>query len=140
MTLNEIFQEYVDMEHEELIENARVGSAVVVKYLKENIKSETIIAGAYIAIISTFIGADGSVDETEYEFCKEVWGFPGSYDDFCEIVKATNCPEIVDALDEMIDEAPDEIKAAFVALGCAFCASNGTMTVAEQQLLKKFIS
>ena len=139
MTLQEIFQGYVNMEPEELVQNAQYNSAIVLEYLNANVEKSDDAAAMYLALISTYIGADGSVDQLEYKFCKAVFGFPGSYDDFFNMVNASSTSKMVELVDNVIDSSPDDVKAAFVALGAAFCAANGTMTVAEQQLLMKYL-
>mgnify|MGYP003571325141 CR=1 FL=1 len=139
MTLTEIFQKYVDKAGtEELVMDAKRNSAEVLNYLNANVDSE-ISSTIYLALIGTFLGSDGSVDKAEYAFSQVVFGFGGTYDEFFEMVNAASTKEMVTTIDNVIDGSPAEVKAAFVALGCAFCASNGTMTPDEQRLLAKYL-
>ena len=139
MTIEELFQHYVDMEPEKLVEYAVRSSEPVLEYLSKGLGDDEKAAKLYIAMISTFIGADGSVDKAEYAFSKAVFGFSGTYDEFFDMIKAVYSPDMADKIDELIDGAPKEVKASFVMLGLAFCACNGTMTPHEQKLLIKYM-
>ena len=90
-------------------------------------------------LIATYVGADGKVQESEYKFCKAVFGFDFSYDEFFDMVNAVMSDETIKFIDSVIDSAPIEVKSNFVALGVAICSCNGTMTASEQRLLKKYL-
>ena len=138
MTINESYQAYLDASPQERLTEAIEASNVVLSYLNSQTDPET-ASIAYLMLIGSYVGADGAVQPAEYEFCKQVFGFDFSFDEFYDMVSAACNEENVELIDNIIDSAPADVKFNFVSLGIAICACNGTLSVKEQQLLTKYI-
>lgn len=139
MSIKEIYQTYLDASYEDRLKEAISASKVVLNYLKSK-SPEDKASEAYLLLVATYVGADGSVQTAEYEFCKKVFDFELSFDEFYDMVNAACTAENVELVDGIIDSSPADVKVNFVSLGIAICSSNGTMTVREQQLLAKYIA
>lgn len=139
MTLKEIYQAYLDASPKAQVAEAIEASNVVLKYLYSNL-SDKDASSIYLMLIATYVGADGNVSASEYEFCKAVFGFDFSFDEFFNLVNSVMDEETVEFIDAVIDTAPSEVKSNFVSLGIAICACNGELTVYEQSLLEKYLA
>ncbi len=135
-TIKDIYQEVVNMTPEEKIKYARQASSEVIGYLSSSFNNP---GGIYLMLIGTYVGSDGYIDQAEFSFCRSVFGFESSYEEFVKIVRLACKPSSIESIDKLIDRAPKEVKAAFVLLGVAICACNDAITVDEQQLLAKYI-
>ena len=138
MTLQQIYQSYLDSTPDVQVAEAVRASANVLNYLNSQTSEENASA-TYLMLIATYVGIDGTVQGTEYEFCKAVFGFDFDYDSFFDMVNSVLNSETIEFIDSVIDSAPANIKADFVSLGIAICACNGTLTVSEQRLLEKYL-
>ena len=138
MTLKEIYQAYLDASPQAQVSEAIRASNVVFSYLNSALPKKDASA-IYLMLIATYVGADGAVNASEYEFCKAVFGFDFSFDEFFDMVNSAMNEETIEFIDAVIDTAPAEVKSNFVSLGIAVCACNGELTSYEQALLAKYL-
>ncbi len=137
-SLNEMYQEVVNMSDEEKVELGIKAAGDVIPFLSKNFKDDD-AAALYAMLIGTYVGADGSVNQSEYSYCKVVFGLDMPYDDFFNIVKESCKPEYIELIDNLIDSAPADVKSAFVILGVAIFSCDDSITIDEQRLLAKYI-
>ena len=138
-TLDELYQEVVDMSDGEKLYMAQRASAALLEHLSQYIDSDAAI-DIYLSLIACYVAADGSVDYKEYEFFKSVFeGLDLSYDDFFEVIQNKYSSELVEKFDELIGAAPKDIRRDFIMLGLAICSCNGVITASEAELLSRFI-
>ena len=138
-TLNELYQEVVNMSDDEKLFFAKKASAELLEHLSQHIDNETAI-DIYLGLVACYVAADGTVDYKEYEFFKAVFeGLDLSYDDFFDLIQNNYSSELVEKYDQLIEVAPENIRGDFVMLGLAICSCNDTITPGEAELLERFL-
>ncbi len=85
-------------------------------------------------LLSVFVSADRECSYEEYELVCEITGIKFSEEEFYEMTNGGSDPEIIQALDEVIDTLSVREKAAFCLFGLAIMASDEELTPEEQAL------
>ena len=93
----------------------------------------------FLIAISTFICADGIVNQEEYRFVNNYTGIEVSFDDFFEIMKGDLYDELINDFDYILDNASPKFKQNMLKIGACICAANGEITSKERKLVSKFI-
>lgn len=134
--LYDFVQEALDMPDEKREHMARLSCTIVAGYL-DKVYGTKKGADILIKLISTCLGADGRLDNSEYEFIISVLGIDLTYDALFSLVKQNFSK--IDYVDAIIDSAPEKIKYSFVLLSLYIFACNGIVTGDEKALLVKYM-
>lgn len=138
-TLDSLFQATVNKPQYQLVEEARAALGVVGNYL-EMFTGKTQTAVYQLAAIGTFVAADGKVSYAEFEFMQSVLRSNLSYDAFFSAAESSAETNIVTNIDKIIDNAPQEVKTAFLSLCLSFIACDGTITPEEKSLFVRYLA
>ena len=136
--LEELYQEYLDMEAEERNEIALQVSSEIFHYLVEK-QSEDEVVNKYVTLYSILCCVDGEVTEIEYELFKFLTGSTSTFEEFYEVVKNGSNEEVIEEFFIFAsNQGPDFITAIFV-LAVSIFTSKGTLTVEEQEFIYKYL-
>ena len=138
MTYDELLKAYLDLSEEKRIAIGREKTKTLIGYLDNALKDTSFGFTAYEILISTYVGADGSIDEKEFNYIREIVGFNRDFKEFAENVISAYTDKNVEFMDKIIDASPAQIKSDFVALGLLIFSCNGEITKSEQLLLAKY--
>lgn len=132
---NEIFDNYQKASEEERISAAKEATSFVLTELNQIIADTEASIKVFLIAISTFICADGIVNQAEYKFVKNYTGIEVSFNDFFEIMKGGLDDELINDFEYLLDNASPEFKQNMLIIGACICASNGNITSKEQNLI-----
>lgn len=138
-SLKKLYQDVVNLGDKEKIALGYEAEQTVIKYLIDNFKAED-AAVVYAMLIGTYVGVDGKISAEEYAFCKAVFEIDLPAEEFCNMIESTCTVENIELMDRVMDDAPADVKSAFVTLGLALCSIDNTITAAEQALLTKYLA
>ena len=137
MELNEIYQEYLDMDNDTRNVITKECVTSIYDYLKDNY-GQTSAFHSLTNMFSVFGCIDGGISEVEYELFVFSTGIECTYDNFYEATKnGTSECNIENLMDDLEDEEEDFILDVFM-LAILIFTSNGTLTVEEQEFIEKF--
>ncbi len=137
--IDEIIETYQKTKEEERILIAKEATSFVLTELNQVIDDAEASIKVFLIAISTFICADGIVNQAEYKFVKNYTGIEVSFDDFFEIMKGGLDDELINDFDYILDNASLEFKQNMLKIGACICAANGEITSKERKLIAKFI-
>jgi len=137
MTIDELFQKAVDMPREQRVADAKKNLAVVLNYLT-TLQDRGYGDVATVALISTFVAADGKVSAGEFDFIQDILGGNVDYESFYNAAQAAIDTHMLKEMDSIVDHAPREIKRAFLALCLDFISCDGNITPNEIKMFAKY--
>lgn len=136
-TWHEVYQAYLNAPREQLVATGRNSANLALEELVRRYGKDSAFQ-LFTGILGSFICADNKVNYDEYEVFQDIIGTNITYDQFYEIMKNYNTEQVFAAADKVIDSLSAEGKNAVMCVGLVLCAINGTITVAEQQLIERF--
>lgn len=153
MGWKEYFESFCDKSDEELIEIGQHAVAFMLKVLNDvdmgdltpDEKEEKTFE-IVMNIIGTFVNADETVEQDEYEFVLKLLGATPAtvpFDAFLEIIgdKDEELEEILDGIiDSVTEEYHEDFREAVCDLGTAIAVYDGTINKPEMQLIAKYYS
>lgn len=144
MTLNEIYQQFVDMPYYQKVLVAKNCVEILRKFHEKNaLKYGHTKENAYMILLGSlrpFIGADGVFDTDEYAFICEVFELGVDYDTFLNLYNDIfNDVALTNAYRTVIQSADQEVRFAYVRLGILICAADDTITYKEQREIEKML-
>lgn len=144
MTLNEMYQQYLDMPYYKKVLVAKDCVEKLRKFYEEfALKNGMEKENAYMILLGSmrpFIGADGVFDTDEYEFICEVFESGADYDTFLNLYNdCFNDVSLTNAYRTVIQSADQEVRFAYVRLGILVCAADDTLTYKEQREIEKML-
>ena len=136
MELNEIYQEYLEMDDEERRVITKECVTSIYDYLKDNY-GQTSAFHSLTNMFSVFGCVDGGISEVEYELFVSSTGVKCTFENFYEATKngLSEC-NIENLMDDLEDDNEDFILDVFM-LALLIFTSNGTLTVEEQEFIEK---
>ena len=138
-SLEELFQEYVNLSHVERVKKAIEASQYIIGVLKENNWEPKDINTFLTCVTILFANADGKIAEEEYSLFKDITKGPITREEFRALADTFDADKFVDDMDEMIDGLPDDIRGAIFQYGLAFLSADDKLTVNEQKLFVKIV-
>ena len=138
-TLQEYFQEFVNLSHEERVERAGSTVGTIVNFLKANDFDDQKVVQFFVYVTALFTKADGVTAYEEYKLFNDVTGFNVKEADFRAMMESGDDPEFVNQMDKVIDSMSEEAKGAVCYYGLAFIAADDTITVEEQKVFLKIL-
>ncbi len=146
MTLNEIYQEFLDLPYYQKVLIGQDCVATLKKFFEKNMakygakKKED----AWIVLLGSlrpFIGADRVFDVDEYKFICEVFELGVDYDTFLNLYNTVAFREVslTNMYRSIIQTAEQEVRFAYVRLGILVCAADDTLTYVEQREIEKML-
>ena len=135
MTLHEILQDFVNEPYENLVSMAKDAIAELGPIFNDMSK-EGNGAQAIIAFMAVSLAVDGKLSELEYKFVCDVLG-DFTYDEVKTIAAMHYSDEMVEALDDLADNCPTELKSKLVLFCCCFLAVDETISREEVAFVKK---
>lgn len=140
MTLDEIFQQYVNKDYEELVSLAQQSLPDVISGLKKVSKNDKEAIGYLFQIIGSIICVDGVVNNAEHKLYCDMLGNYVPYEDFYQAIKNCNSSGLRNAVNNFVDAIGNQIssdtKAAIVLLCLCFGCIDEKLTADEQNYLK----
>lgn len=133
----EIFNIFLQVSEEERIAAATKATNFILTELNQTVNDAEAAVKVLLLAISTFVCADGIVNQAEYKFVKSYTGLEISFDDFFEIMKGGLDQELINDFDYILDNASLEFKQNMLVIGACICAANGQITTKEQNLIIK---
>lgn len=138
-TLQEYFEEFVNLSHEERVERAASAVRPIIDFLQAQGLDDQNVVKFFFYITALFTRADGETTYEEFKLFNDVTGFGVSEKDFNEFMAGGENPEFVNEMDKMIDSMSDEAKGAVCFYGLAFISADDTITVEEQKVFIKIL-
>lgn len=137
--LKSMLQEILDMNHAEKVNLGRECVDQILSGMKEVGITGDDYSNFIIWIIKLFVSADKACSQEEYDLICDIYDMNISSQDFFDMTNGGADPDFINGLDEMIDSLDSKTKSAICMFGTLIMASDGTLTVAEQQLLLKIL-
>jgi len=137
MTFDELFQSAVDKPQTQRVTDARENLATVLNYMT-TLQDKGYGAVATVALMCTFVAADGKVSAGEFDFIQELLEGNIDYQVLCDSAQAAIDTNQMAEMDGIMDKAPKDIKKAFLCLCLDFIACDGNITRNEVELFKKY--
>lgn len=140
MDFNQLMQEIVNEPYENLVRMARQAITELCPYFEDiadgDAEKGTSVVVGYIA---ASLAADCKLTQKEYEFVCDVLQTDYTYDDVKDLAQRGLDDAMVAALDELIDDLPNEMKSKVLLLCCTFMAADETISRDEVQLVYKLM-
>lgn len=136
-TWHEIYQAYLNAPREQLVATGRTATETALQELVAKYGQKDAFT-FFTGIVGSFVCADNKVNYDEFEVFQEVVGTNLTYDQFYDMMKNFNTEEVFQIADRIIDSLSEKGKTAVLSVGLVLCAINGTITVAEQELIERF--
>lgn len=131
--INELFQEYVNMEPEQLCGLCARAAHDVFPWLREALGDDGAAAFLNSAIFFGVVG-DGAVAGNEVALYNAIFDSDLDVDQFMELAKNFNDGELLQKYNDLLDSLPDGPKGALLTITLCFAAIDGTITANEQKL------
>ena len=135
---DEMLKKYVNASYSTLLSTANKSLSIIMPVFNEVAKDGN-GAGLVLPFICTAIASDGKFSELEYRFIKDVTGVNKSYNEFKQIIQEYYTDEWIEAVDNLIDNCPDEMKIYLVSFCLAFVAVDETITREENAYIAKLL-
>ena len=136
---DEILKKYVNASYSTLLSIANESLSIVMPVFN-GVAKDGNGAGLVLPFICTAIASDGKFSELEYRFIKDVTGVNKSYNEFKQIIQEYYTDEWIEAVDNLIDNCPDEMKIHLVSFCLTFVAVDETITREENAYIAKLLS
>ena len=136
---DEILKKYVNAPYSTLLSIANESLSIVMPVFN-GVAKDGNGAGLVLPFICTAIASDGKFSELEYRFIKDVTGVNKSYNEFKQIIQEYYTDEWIEAVDNLIDKCPDEMKIHLVSFCLTFVAVDETITREENAYIAKLLS
>ena len=138
-SVEQIIRKYIDQTPEERLESAKKATKEIAIYLNANGFNDKEALNFYLNIIRLFVSADECCGEDEYLLFKKILNVEISYDTFHELTNGGATETFVEAMDDVIDLMPYEIKLMVCVLGLTIICSDGIVNEKERELFKKVL-
>ncbi len=135
MELRKILQDFVNEPYENLVGMAKAAIAELIPIFNEaapNGDGGKLI----ISMFSTALAVDGKLSDLEYKFVCDIFGGI-EYDDVKDLVEAHYTTEMIEAVNELADSCPIELKSKLLTLCACFLAVDETFTREEVAFIVK---
>lgn len=148
MDLGEIYQQYLDMPYFKRVYIGKNCLQTIKGFIKSRVRNndeienkDGVVIVTLIGALRKFIGADGSFDQDEYEFLNDIFETNFDYDKMLDMLNSDffKSYRTLNSLGLLLDDAPDEVRQAFVLLGLLICVADGTLTYDEQRMIEKMM-
>lgn len=139
MTAEELFNAYLNESQEDRLRRVSGAAQVVFGFLKQTELSEEEQFGFFVHVIGMFVAADGQLTRGELELFNALFDASYTPQQVAELLGNCARPEVVQAMDELIDSMPEEAKLATCSVGLAFAAADGQLTEHEVNLFAKIL-
>lgn len=133
----QLMQDVVDASNEERIALGKTALNDTIGILINNGISQDDTTQFIIGLISVFVSADRECSQQEYDLINAITGINFTEEAFYELTNGGANPEIVDALDEVIDSLSPHEKAPICLFGLTILASDEELTPEEQRLFTR---
>ena len=137
-TYDQIMQKYVNAPYDVLLTVANDSLSEVMPYFN-GVDDDGNGANIVLPFICTALAVDGRFSELEYKFVCDVTGIQTTYDEFKVFVNSFYTPKWIEAIDNMIDACPEEIKHSLLSFCLAFLAVDETITREENAFIYRLI-
>lgn len=133
--INELLQEFVDMEYEELLYAADNALDVVLPACEDFAPDDE---GVYLftAIILSAVGADGVLSVKERTFIKDAVGLD---DETIDSVIDMYDDRLAELADDFADSVDESVKASVAAFILCILACDGNISREENEFIRKII-
>ena len=141
LQLEQIYQEYLNMDEATRIGRAKIAASKILYYLINDgglTKKEAVVI--LICIIKLFVSYDKMVSKEECELFNKVTGTELSLEKFKEIVDEKVEEDDTAALDGIIDELPTRLKGEVCVLGLLFLSSDGVINEEEREIFERVMN
>ena len=102
-------------------------------------KNEEVCFSLLMRYLAVFVSADEVCAEEEYDLFVDSLGLENvTFDEFYELTNFGRSKEVVQSAFELLDSCPKEIDDALLRVGLVMLASDGVITVEEQELFESF--
>lgn len=139
MEFRELYQQYVDHSHEQRVAVAQKAAANVLSALEQGGVEDEVKFSFLTNVIKLFVSADKNCTELECKLFNDVLGTSLTYEQFYNLTNGGSDPQFIQAMDEIIDSLPDEVKVDVCTFGLTIIAADDTITGAEQALFEKIL-
>ena len=137
--LKHYYQEVLNKPYDEKVGLARVATDVIIndgqKYEKSNI-----VMHVYTNFLAICSSCDGSPNHSTHKFISEVASIVGDYESFVGFARTamSDASGKRAVMNYVLNYTPEKIRGAYRILAAMICASDGTMTISEQNFLNRF--
>ena len=139
MEFRDLYQQYVNQSHSQRVAVAQKAAASVLSALKEGGIDDDTTFNFLTNVIKLFVSADRNCTELECKLFNDVLGTSLTYEQFYNLTNGGGDPSFIQAMDELIDTLPDEVKVDVCTFGLTIIAADDTITGAEQALFEKIL-
>lgn len=139
-TLQEIYQQYLDMDDSKRMNIAKNCAGEFITYAEGQGLSQDDIVALIVNLFKLFVSGDKHTANAEHEFFNATTGLSVSYDDFFKMTDYGANESFVASMDRLIDSMPQDVKNSTLIFGLCVMACDGRLTVSEQQLLNRLLA
>lgn len=136
---NQLLQEYVNAPYDVLLAVATEALNKVMPVFSE-IAEDGNGASIVLPFICTTLAVDGKFTELEYKFIKDVTGLELSYDELRNLVQQFYSAEWINAVDNLIDNCPNEVKQSLLSFCLAFVSVDEHISREENAFIAKLMA
>ena len=139
MTFNELYQEYVNHSPAQRVSVAQKAAANVLRALQEGGIDDETRFSFLTNVIKLFVSADRNCSQEEADLFNAVMGTSLSFEQFYNLTNGGGDPKFIQAMDELIDALPDEVKVDVCVFGLTILCADDKLTGAEQVIFEHIL-
>lgn len=139
MEFRELYQQYVNHSHEQRVAVAQKAAANVLAALDQGGIEDEVKFSFLTNVIKLFVSADKNCTELECRLFNDVLGTSLTYEQFYNLTNGGSDPQFIQAMDELIDALPDEVKVDVCTFGLTIIAADDTITGSEQAIFERIL-
>ena len=140
MTLEELYQNAVNMSREKRLEVAGISGNELIKFMKERGLDDKAAFKFIVYLVALFAGADQEIDNEELELFNQLTNAGVNKSQLQESLKGLFNGEFVASMDDLIDRMPGEQKGNCCLFGLAFVSADGRISDREKEVFERILA
>ena len=130
MDLKQMFQETVNMSHNERVNLAKAS----ISKLAQELKNDDLTLSFLVGLATICSATDGKVSDSERQLFNDLTGANLSFEEFFNLVSNNTNEEAFEVVNNAVDSLTNDGKSAAVLFALAFLAADEQLTTDEQKL------
>ena len=137
--LKQYYQEVLNKPYDEKLGLARRATEIIFDEW-QRYEEPNIVMHVYTYFLAICSSCDGVPNQNTHKFVRDVASLVGNYESFVEFTRTvmSDASGKRAVMNHVLNYTPEAIEGAFRILGIMICASDGTMTISEQNFLNRF--
>lgn len=139
-TLDEIYQDYLDMPYYERVSQGKREVETIKRYLERALNKSygSSFSVTLLFLCRNFIGVDGEFSFDEYEYLRDVFEINNTYNELLDGLNLITIDQRMTA-QRTIRNIPEDIKFSILRFAILICVADGVLTVSEKREIEKFL-